>query len=466
MKQYEPQTPEQWAGATFGSAELGHQQRTDRLVMMAAALAKEPAASLPKAMGNWSQTLAAYRFLENEQVSHEQIMMPHWSQTRAQASERTWVLLIADTTEINLSTHTRTQGMGPVGQGLRGKGFYVHTVHAVDAQTKEVLGCAYQEPFVRQRAPKKETRAQRRQRARESQVWERSATAIGPAPAGVHWVHVGDRGADIYTFWQTCQQMGCEFVVRAMEDRGMFAQGEDGEQERRMDHLRQRARRLPAKDGRVLHVQAEHERRARDAWLQIGYQSVLIQPPVNGACLEKTAVQASLIRVWEPTPPQGVEALEWILISSVPVEQVEQAWERVEWYRCRWMAEDFHHALKTGCQMENRLVRSVEALFRLLGILTPIAERLLLLRQTAQSAPETPAEEVVETQVIQVVARLAGLAPETMSVHRLWSTIASFGGYLGRSGDGPPGWKTVWQGWFYVQTVLEGVQLAAALAPS
>jgi Transposase DNA-binding/Transposase DDE domain len=466
MKQNEPQTPEQWASATFGSAELGHQLRTDRLVMMAAALAKEPAASLPKAMGSWSQTLAAYRFLDNEQVSHEQIMMAHCNQTRAQAGERACVLLIADTTEINLSTHTKTKGRGPVGQGLRGKGFYVHSVHAVDAHTKELLGCAYQEPFVRQRAPKQETRAQRRQRARESQVWERSALQIGLAPAGVQWVHVGDRGADIYTFWQTCQQLGCAFVVRATEDRGIFAQGEDGEPERRMDHLRQRARRLPAQDGRVLHVQAEHDRKARDACLLMGYHSVFIQPPVNGACLEKTAVQAWVIRVWEPSPPQGVEALEWILISSVPVEQVEQAWERVEWYRCRWIAEDFHHALKTGCQMENRQVRSVEALFRLLGILTPIAERLLILRQTAQRAPETPAEEVLDTLVVQVVARLVGVAPETMSAHHLWCTIAGFGGYLNRKSDGPPGWKTLWQGWMYIQTLMQGVHLAAFLHPS
>ena len=179
MSNQDLNNPEAWASQTFGAAELGDPRRTDRLVKMAAAIAYEPAASLPKAMRNWSETRAAYRFLDNEQISHEQILMPHWRATRQEAAQRPCVLLVADTTEINLSTHKTTKGVGPVGQGLRGRGFYVHTVVALDASTKQVLGCAYQEPFVRKRAPKKETRAQRRERARESQVWERCASQIG-----------------------------------------------------------------------------------------------------------------------------------------------------------------------------------------------------------------------------------------------------------------------------------------------
>src|SRR5258708_1105695 len=111
--------PEEWASKTFAPAELGDPRRTDRLVRMAAALAEEPAASLPKAMRNTSETLAAYRFLDTAEISHEQIMQPHWMQTREIAASRPWVLLMADTTEINLTTHTSTTGMGPVGQGDR-----------------------------------------------------------------------------------------------------------------------------------------------------------------------------------------------------------------------------------------------------------------------------------------------------------------------------------------------------------
>jgi hypothetical protein len=460
------QEPEAWASQTFGAAELGDQRRTDRLVTMAAAIAHDPAASLPKAMRTWSDTIAAYRLLDNEQISHEQIMMPHWMNTRQEAAHHPCVLLVADTTEINLSSHETTKGVGPVGQGLRGRGFYVHTVLALDASTKQLLGCAYQEPFVRQPAPKKETRAQRRERARESQVWERCAQQIGAAPSGVHWVHVGDRAADIFTFWQTCEQLGCEFVVRVMEDRGVFVQEDEGPTDPKMDHLRQLARRLPVQAGRLLHVRAEHQREARDAWVQMGYQQVRIHPPINGASLQKTELQAWVIRVWEPRPPEGVEPLEWILVSSMPIESVEQAWERVQWYGWRWLLEDFHHVLKTGCQVENRQLRSVAAQWRLLAILTPSALRLLALREVAHNAPETPATLVISQDVVRVVARLAKRPEQGMSANLLWRIIASFGGYLNRKGDGPPGWKTLWQGWIYIQAVLEGVHLAASFAPS
>ena len=190
MTDNELEKPQEWARKTFAAAELGDLRRTDRLVQIAAALAEKPAASLPEAMRDVSETLAAYRFLKTEQVSHEQIMQPHWMQTRAMMQEREHVLLIADATQITLTTHTSTTGLGPVGQGERGRGFYVHTVLAVDAQSKEVLGCAYQEPWIRQPAPPGETREQRKRRARESQIWERSAQQIGSSVGNNQWIHV------------------------------------------------------------------------------------------------------------------------------------------------------------------------------------------------------------------------------------------------------------------------------------
>ncbi len=95
MNEEDLQEPEDWASKSFGPAELGDQRRTDRLVRMAAAIAHDPAASLPTAMRNWGDTLAAYRFLDTPEVTHEQIMMPHWMSTRELAAQRPCVLLVA-----------------------------------------------------------------------------------------------------------------------------------------------------------------------------------------------------------------------------------------------------------------------------------------------------------------------------------------------------------------------------------
>src|SRR5258708_1593767 len=269
---------------------------------MAAALAEGPAASLPKSMRNWGDTLAAYRFLNNEAVTHEQIMTPHWMQTRQEIAQHQRVLLLTDTTDVNLSAHKTTTGAGPIGRGNTGQGFFVRTVLAMDADAQQLLCCIYQEPFVRQPAPKGETKAQRKKRVRESQIWERSIQAIGSVPDNQKWIYVGDRGSDIYTFWQTCEQLGYDFVVRVAQDRRVLLDEEEAREDPEVQRLKSLARSLPAQGGRVFPVPAQRQRPAREAFVQISWQQVRIQPPTNGAMASKTEVKGWVVLVWEPEP--------------------------------------------------------------------------------------------------------------------------------------------------------------------
>jgi hypothetical protein len=118
----------------------------------------------------------------------------------------------------------------------------------------------------------------------------------------------------------------------------------------------------------------------------------------------------------------------------------------VDWYRARWIVEDSHQGLKTGCRLEQRQVQTYEGLRRLLGRLSPAAVRLLQLRAAARQTPEQPASQTLPTEVVQVVAARAGLSASQLTVEQCWHAIAGFGGYLGRKGDGPTGWKTLWRG--------------------
>jgi hypothetical protein len=220
-------------------------------------------------MRNWADTLAAYRFLDKEAVTHEQIMLPHWMSTREEVMRHSRVLLPADTTDINLSSHEAAEGLGPIGRGNKAQGFFVHTVLAMDADSQQLLGCMYQEPFVRQPAPKGETKAQRKKRVRESQIWERSIKAIGPVPEEQKWIYVGDRGSDIYTFWQTCEDLGYDFVVRLAQDRRVLLDEEPESEDPEVQHLKTLARSLPEHSGQVLHIPSKRQRPARDAFLKI-----------------------------------------------------------------------------------------------------------------------------------------------------------------------------------------------------
>ncbi len=467
-----------WAEQTFGEVRLGHRSRTERAVAMAEAIAADPAASLPKQMGSEAALHAAYRFLQTPDVSYEQLLRPHVEQTRAAMGREARVLLIQDTTEVDYQHHPTTTGLGPIGNGTH-HGFLLQTVLAVEPASRHVLGLAHQEPFLRQPAPKGETQRERMLRERESQVWERSVQAIGAPPAGVQWIHIGDRYSDMFPFLWACRQQHCDFVVRAAQDRCVDLRVEqaDAPVPRRSHHTRR-----PEQDPQPGHqhlfevvygwaavgeqdlaLEATKQSKARTAHIVVSFGSVRLLPPESQQESSVRPLVVWVVRVWEPEPPEGVEGLSWVLLTSVSVQTVEQAWERVDWYRARWIVEDYHQGLKTGCRVEGRQLQSYEGLRRLLGLVAPAAVRLLQLRAVARQRPEQPASQILPRDLVQVVASLAQVPAAQLTAQQCWHTIARQGGYLGRRRDGPPGWKTLWQGWFYIQAVLEGVHLAARL---
>src|SRR5437763_13378566 len=298
MNVKELENVEKWAVETFGAAELGDPRRTDRLVKVATALGENPSVSLPRSMRNWAETQGAYRFLGNEAVSHEQIMMPHWIQTRSEAEQRSQVLLIGDTTDVNLSSHKTTKGLGPVGRGNKAQGFFVHSVLAVDAKDKQLLGCMGQEPFVREPAPEKETKAERNARWRESLIWEQSIQRIGPVTANTQWIYVGDRGSDIFRFWQRCLELGYDFLTRVAQNRNVQVCEEEEQEDPTAEHLKTLARSLPSQGVRVLTVPAERGHPEREALVNISWSQVTIQPPLDGPELEQQGLKVSFVGVW------------------------------------------------------------------------------------------------------------------------------------------------------------------------
>jgi hypothetical protein len=162
------------------------------------------------------------------------------------------------------------------------------------------------------------------------------------------------------------------------------------------------------------------------------------------------------VRCWEAGKRKN--ALEWILFTTVPVTDAASALERIEWYRCRWVVEEYHKALKTGCAMEQRQLQSAQGLLALLGLLAIVAVRLLQWRTVARTAPDTPASPVVEPELLDTVVRLRGGSADRMTVDQFWRAVAGLGGFLGRKGDGDPGWQTLWRGWQRLQDLCWGLQ--------
>jgi hypothetical protein len=109
--------------------------------------------------------------------------------------------------------------------------------------------------------------------------------------------------------------------------------------------------------------------------------------------------------VWvhEPQPPQGVEPIDWMLLSALPVSTAEEAWEKVLWYRLRWGIEEWHRVLKSGCNVEGREFKTAEHLQRVLAFDLIVAWRVLACLKLGRALPQLPARVIYTEEELAVL---------------------------------------------------------------
>jgi hypothetical protein len=376
-------------------------------------------------------------------------------------------LVLHDTTELDYSGLKSIEDLGSIGGDLN-RGFLCHNTLAYDPQQREVLGLANQ-ILHRRRCKRKKKGAkkkregvkQKRERLdRESRLWVRGAEAVGSAPDERLWVHVADRGADTFEFLAHLEQRKKQgFVVRSCSKR-VIRQGHD-ESDPKGD-LKAYARSLPRAGSQVVTVSAKPGCPAREATVSVGYAPILLMPPhVRRGEYEKKPLTMWVVYVCEDNPPKGVTPLEWTLLTNVSVKTEEHAWERVEWYRSRWVLEEYHKAQKTGCAIEEMQFETRQALEPMIALLSVVAITLLNLREAARrpDAKERPASDVVDKQYVHVLScwRHGKSLPE-WSVHDFFMALARLGGHQNRKCDDRPGWVVLWRGWTDLQYMVDGAE--------
>ncbi|MEM6284566.1 MAG: IS4 family transposase [Chloroflexota bacterium] len=374
----------------------------------------------------------------------EALSQPHWQQTRQCCDEEDkTILFVQDITELDYSSHKATEGLGPIGDH-NGRGMLLHNTLALQADTGEVMGLAYQQVWQRPHITRKrtETRTERRQRGdkQSSCAWQ-AVGEIGKPTSRANWVHVADRECDIFDFFQTCTDTEIDFCVRILQNR----RGGDWSEETPR-YLVSDLRQLDPMGYRRLTIPAQTGQPKREAQLAISWQSVTLRSPRNRPGKE-TRLDLWSVRIWEPNPDPDSDPIEWLLLTSVPVETVTDALERVDWYTHRWVVEEYHKCLKTGCSMEQRRLQKALRLHRLLAFLSILAIRLLQLRDWARTKPHLKAVDVVQPLLVQIMAARTDSDPNTITVRQFWHAVAQVGGFPGRASDGEPGWQRLWHGW-------------------
>lgn len=439
-----------WAQRNFGQCDLGDKRRNRRLIQVAEKISNNPSASLPVQLPLWSDLKAAYRLFDCAEATLSSIASPHWQLTRQLASLRRRVLVIGDTTELDFGQMRTITGVGPTGNGT-GKGFLLHNAMMVDADNEEILGMAGQTIHQRKRkkkGAKKENSSQLLKRARESQVWGTVIDDIGAPENETQYIHVFDRGADNFEVYCHLLDQRGDWVIRASKFSRWVLAGVDQERVKLEDYLPQ----MKTLGHYDLELRARPKQKARTAMLEVRTGQIEIPRPSHVSPWvrkrKQDPIPMNVIEVVETDPPKGVKPIRWVLFTSLPVDSWKKSWELIGFYEQRWLIEEFHKALKTGCKTESRQLKTRGRLEAIVGVTSVVAVRLLQLKSFARTNPEKKARSVVPTVWLKML-KLAGKLSKVsdLTVGQFYREVAKLGGFLARKSDGEPGWITIWRGW-------------------
>jgi hypothetical protein len=421
-------------------------------------LSGDPQASIHKACGERSQSKAAYAFIGNEKVKEETIIRTHNEVTceiiRETGEE---VILVAqDTTSFNYSGLVNTTGLGVIGHKDNQRGIFMHSALAITTQGR-ALGLLSQTFWVRQ--PKDPGRPdvhkERPITEKESNRW---LETMRQAERGDHGkaklVHLCDREGDMYELFQEANQAGNLFLVRRVQDRRI------GKEETISTFLGNQ----PVAGTYEVEVPRDSKtsRKARIATLEVVYGRVKIRRPnLKGVRMGQSEafVEASLISAHEINAPEGVEPLDWQLITNMEAPNFDTVRRYIGWYTRRWMIETFHYTLKSGCMIERLQAETVESLRKIIEIYSIIAINIMNITYFARIEPEASCESVVtpiEWQMLYRIAKRTRTLPlKPPTVREAYLMIAKLGGYTPTKSGGPPGVKVMWWGMTKLMTICD-----------
>jgi Transposase Tn5 dimerisation domain len=389
-------------------------------------------------------------------VQQSQILATHRASVLQRVNGKAVVLAIQDTTDLDFSSLHKTTGLGFTCQSPK-QGIKVHSCFAV-AGDGEPLGLLHQQTWARaQRTGKRAERNKKGTAHKETQRWLDTLTAAQQGvDDSVCLVHVADREADIYDLLVQPRAAHSELLIRARHNRKV---------QHELGYLIPALEQAPVLGQQTIEIERNPERPARRATLTVRGMQVTMEVPRHH--LQSQAchpVTLNVLLVEEVSPVDEGQPIRWLLLTSLPIESFEQAWQCVQWYSLRWLIERFHYTLKSGCRIEELQLGTAERLVKALATYSIIAWRLMWLRHSARVQPEASCESILETAEWQLLRRKfeprnRSKKPPTLRQAVRW--IAQLGGFLARKGDGEPGVKTIWRGMVVLYHLLEGARLAA-----
>jgi hypothetical protein len=463
-----------WAIEELSKASFGDKRLDNRFLKVASAQALKPQSSINAANADWSSIKGAYRFFDNDKVTPEKILEPHFANTAHRIYGQEFIVVAQDTSFIDFSSHKMTLGLGTataIGD-YEVKGVHFHAGLALSHEGTP-LGLVYSKLWSREKQTKKgHAHTKIPMRMKESYRWieclEKTKELL---PSGTNALVVGDRENDIYEYFERAIDLEIDVLVRLQHNR--LIMDEFGDSERIEDFF------LNEKVKGLIEVEipGNGSRVARTATMEVKFGEVCLEGQPRGIKTARVNNRSDLIltvlRLTEKNPPSVKEALGWTLITTLPVHNLEDAEQVMKYYRMRWTIELYFKSLKSGCSVEKCRLEEAEKLLKFVALCGVVAWRLMWLTWLQREIPHASGGLVIteiewktlwlkkHREKIKAGLMEANPPEEIPDLRTITRWIANFGGFIGRKGYGNPGMITIWRGW---QRIMDGAEIYEIIA--
>ena len=431
--------------------QLGDKRLNERSRSLLSTLAANPTASINEACCGWSESKAAYRLFDNPKAKASQILAAHTEQTIERIRGEEIVCVAQDTTELDFSKHPPKDARC-LDQPHR-LGLYDHSqvaftpeklclgvidVHFYD-RAKEDLGTSkdrHGEPL----------------QSGEGQRWldgYRKCCELAAKCPDTKIVSLADREGDIYDIFVEAQQHDtpAEFVIRSQRQRSTPEKDPD-RGPNAYKKMRGEIAQCQPIAYRQIQLPATSRRDARVAKLEIRAKTVTLRAPHNKqSCMPSVSI--SVVSVTEIDGPGDDTEVNWLLLSSLPIDCIGDVLRIIDFYVARWPIEVFFRVLKSGCRVEEIQLETKERLEKALMFYKVIAWRIMFLTFLGRECPELPCDVVfseAEWKSVWKVVEKEDPPEEPPELSKFIPVLAKLGGYNDRQHDGPPGTDVIWRG--------------------
>ena len=439
-----------WAKQELSEMDLGDKRINTRLMQLLSDFYDNPLANIPEACGDKVKMKAAYRLLSNNKVCFDEILSSHYEATSERCMGENVLLAAQDSTFLDHTSHQKTSGLGHINtKPDKSQGLVVHDTMVFN-ENGTPLGLIDVMCWARPEGSLVEQDTTRHIEEKESRKWLRSyraASLLQSRNRDAIVISMGDRESDIYELFAEYENTakGAQLLLRSEKSRQRkIVDLSTGATEKLWDVMPDVAVRKEI----TVNIPGNSKTPARKAYVSIRYKAITLHPPAGKNDLPFVEAWAVYAKEEKPKDPENY--LEWMLLTTMPVRNEEDAHKMVSYYSKRWGIEIYHKVMKSGCGVEKRQVNTADKLKRVLALDMIVAWRIFYLTKIGRETPDVPCSVFFEDSdwkaLVCYTSKTACPPDFPPTLSHATRLVAKLGGFIDRKCDGLPGNEVIWRG--------------------